>query len=126
MIAIASPDHSVLPDSTRVEQIEGRWTLQILLCLNGGELRFSDLRTAIPGISSNVLTDRIRALQTAGLVKRRYLPPPTARHLYGLGPQASGLKPALDALASWQSKESDLHADGRREGSRSHEKERRP
>jgi hypothetical protein len=45
--------------------------------------------------------DRMRALQTAGLVERRYLPPPAARHLYALGPLAAGLKPALDALASW-------------------------
>jgi len=123
MIATASPDQS--PDAARLETIEGRWTLQILLCLNGGALRFSDLKDAIPGISSNVLTDRIRELQNAGLIERRYLPPPTARHLYGLGPQASNLKPALDALASWQSKDSDLHADGPRESSRAHEKERR-
>jgi DNA-binding HxlR family transcriptional regulator len=93
---------SDLPDASLVAMIEGRWTLQILLCLKGGSLRFSDLRLAIPGISSNVLTDRIRALQSAGLVERRYLPPPTARHLYALGPLAAGLKPALDALASWQ------------------------
>ena len=101
MIAGASLDQPVLSDETRIETIEGRWNLQILLCLNGGELRFSDLRTAIPSISSNVLTDRMRALQTAGLVERRYLPPPAARHLYALGPLAAGLKPALDALASW-------------------------
>ena len=100
MIATASPDQS--PDAARLETIEGRWTLQILLCLNGGDLRFSDLKDAIPGISSNVLTDRIRELQTAELVERRYLPPPAARHLYALGPQAAGLKPVLDALANWR------------------------
>ena len=64
---------SASSDATRVEKIEGRWTLQILLCLNAGELRFSDLRTAIPGSSPNVLADRIRALQAAGLVEQRYL-----------------------------------------------------
>jgi DNA-binding HxlR family transcriptional regulator len=95
------------PDASLVEKIEGRWTLQILLCLNGGGLRFSDLRAAIPHISSNVLTDRIRALQTAGLVERHYLPPPAARHLYALGPLAEGLKPALDALAGWRGEERD-------------------
>jgi DNA-binding HxlR family transcriptional regulator len=102
MIATASSDQPMLSDATRLAMIEGRWTLQILLCLNGGELRFSDLRTAIPGISSNVLTDRIRVLLRAGLVERRYLPPPAARHLYALGPLADGLRPALDALARWR------------------------
>jgi len=123
MIATASPRQS--PDAARLETIEGRWTLHILLSLNGGDLRFSDLKDAIHGISSNVLTDRIRELQTAGLVERRYLPPPTARYLYGLGPQANGLKPVLNALASWRSEENDLHADGPREGSQANEKERR-
>jgi DNA-binding HxlR family transcriptional regulator len=103
MTATASSDHPPLSDASHVESIEGRWTLQILLCLNGGALRFSDLRVAIPRISSNVLIDRIRALQTAGLVERRYLPPPAARHLYSLAPLATGLKPALDALAHWRS-----------------------
>jgi DNA-binding HxlR family transcriptional regulator len=102
MIAAAPSNQPMLSDATRLAMIEGRWTLQILLCLNGGELRFSDLRTAIPGISSNVLTDRIRVLLRAGLVERHYLPPPTARHLYALGPLADGLRPALDALASWR------------------------
>ena len=123
MIAGASLDQLVLSDETRIETIEGRWNLQILLCLNGGELRFSDLRTAIPRISSNVLSDRIRALQTAGLVERRYLPPPTARHLYALGPLAAGLKPALNALASWRGNEHDQSSP--RAGSSASEKEQR-
>jgi DNA-binding HxlR family transcriptional regulator len=105
MVARASLHRSILSHSTRVEKIEGRWTLQILLCLNDGEFRFSDLMTAIPRISANVLTDRIRSLQTAGLVERRYLPPPAASHLYALGPLAGGLKPALDALARWRGDE---------------------
>ena len=125
MIAGASLDQPVLSDETRIETIEGRWNLQILLCLNGGELRFSDLRTAIPRISSNVLSDRIRALQTAGLVERRYLPPPTARHLYALGPLAAGLKPALNALASWRGNEHDKSSPAPRAGSSAAEKEQR-
>jgi DNA-binding HxlR family transcriptional regulator len=90
------------PAFTCLDKIEGRWTLHILLCLNRGEQRFSDLRTAIPGISANVLTERVRALQAAGLIERRFLAPPAARHLYALGPRAEGLKPALDALANWR------------------------
>ena|SRR5438128_2561854 len=99
----AASDHRIPPQNSLLAKIEGRWTLQILLCLRGGELRFTDLKVAIPGISSNVLTDRIRALEAAGLVERRYLPPPVERHLYALGPLADGLKPALDALSEAKS-----------------------
>lgn len=110
MMLVVPPQASTRPTSTDrrelsaaslVERIEGRWTLRILLCLKEGALRFSDLRTAIPRISSNVLTERIRALEAEGLVERRYVPPPAARQLYALTPFAAGLKPALDALANW-------------------------
>ena len=85
-----------------LELIEKRWTLRILLCLGNGEHRFSDLRSAIPRVAPNVLTERIRSLESAGLIERRYLPPPSARHVYALAPSAAGLIPVLDALASWQ------------------------
>jgi len=123
MTTRASQKRSTPPSATRVAAIEGRWTLQILLCLSDGALRFSDLRTAIPSISSNVLTDRIRALQSTGLVEQRYLPPPAARHLYALGPRASGLKSVLEALATWRSdKLGPSSSNSRADGARSEQK----
>jgi DNA-binding HxlR family transcriptional regulator len=91
-----------LADGDLLEAIEGRWALRILLCLKEGQQRFSDLKVAIPRISSNVLTERIRALESAGIIERLYLPPPFASHVYGLAPLAAGLEPALEALARWQ------------------------
>ena len=85
-----------------LEKLQGRWTLPILLHLNGGAHRFVDLRKAIPQVTANVLTQRLRALECAGLIERRYLPPPVARHVYSLAAAAAGLRPALDALASWK------------------------
>jgi DNA-binding HxlR family transcriptional regulator len=85
-----------------IEKIEGRWTLQILLCLNAREHRFSELKAAIPRISSNILTDRLRALERAGIIGRHPLPPPALGQIYSLGPAAAGLEPSLDALARWQ------------------------
>ncbi len=98
----ASPTSGQLTGSAQLQSIEGRWILRILLCLNRGEQRFSDLREEIPRLSASMLTDRIRGLERAGLVERRYLPPPYASQVYGLTASASGLRPALDALASWR------------------------
>lgn len=84
-----------------LEKLHGRWTLRILLHLNGGAHRFVDLRAAIPQVTANVLTQRLRALECMGLIERHYLPPPAARHVYTLAAAAAGLKPALDALADW-------------------------
>ncbi len=91
-----------IPNEDPLEPIEGRWTLQILLCLATREHRFADLRAAIPRISANILTDRLRTLECAGLVERGSLPPPHAIQVYMLTELAAGLRPALGALARWR------------------------
>jgi DNA-binding HxlR family transcriptional regulator len=93
-----------------VEQLQGRWTLRILLWLNVGPHRFSDLRKAIPQVAANVLSHRLRSLQSAGLVERRYLPPPAASHVYALPSDAPGLRRVLDALASFQAQLNRSHS----------------
>lgn len=91
------------PETARsFEILEHRWTLQILLLLQERQRRFSDLRHALPAISANILTTRMRALEAAGLVRRIYLPPPAASHVYELAPTAEALRPALDLLAEWR------------------------
>lgn len=90
------------PHVELIDELQRRWTLPILLCLNKGAQRFSDLRAALPGLASNVLSKRLRALERAGLVAREALPPPAARQVYQLGSLGEGLKAALDALEDWQ------------------------
>lgn len=92
--------------------LTGRWVLQILMALNSEKMRFTCLRRAIPKVSANVLTARLRELETARLVMRTTLPLPTAHQVYELGPLAQGLRPALDHLERWkmQLSESDLCA----------------
>src|SRR3990170_1366409 len=106
-IRVAAPSGH-LANSYMLQRIEGRWILRILLCLNKGEHRFSDLREAIPPISASGLTERIRGLERSGLVERRYLPPPFASRVYGLTASAAGLRSALDALANWQAEHGGL------------------
>lgn len=86
--------------------------MQILLCLREGDLRFSDLRAALPAISANVLTQRMRDLKSAGLVHRFYLPPPAASQVYGLAPLAETLRPTLDHLADWRARHPLSHQAG--------------
>jgi DNA-binding HxlR family transcriptional regulator len=108
MTSLATSHCSAAADDKRVagtdliDELQGRWTLQILLCLNAGARRFSDLRTAIPQVAANVLTRRLRALEDAGLIERHYLPPPAARQVYELSTKATGLKVMLDALEKWR------------------------
>jgi DNA-binding HxlR family transcriptional regulator len=61
-----------------------RWTLLILRELVGGVRRYGDLRDELPGIATNLLAERLKELQDAGLVDRMDLPPPIARTVYTL------------------------------------------
>jgi DNA-binding HxlR family transcriptional regulator len=61
-----------------------RWTLLILRELLAGPRRYSDLRAELPGIATNLLAERLKELEKAGLVDRAELPPPIARTVYTL------------------------------------------
>src|SRR4051794_36753896 len=65
-----------------------RWTLLVVAALLDGPLRFGDLQEAVPAIATNVLTQRLRALQEEGLVSAEPYPPRPARYSYELS--ASG------------------------------------
>lgn len=84
------------------QHLSGRWALQILLSLSNGPMRFIDLRRAIPGVSANTLTTRLRELEAIHFIERRQLPPPTSIQVYDLGQLGRGLLPTLEQLASWK------------------------
>ncbi|MBB4099464.1 winged helix-turn-helix transcriptional regulator [Sphingomonas kyeonggiensis] len=115
MSEAAAIDPAISADDP-LEPLEGRWVLRILICLNAGAHRFADLRSAIPRVSANILTDRLRTLECAGLVERRYLPAPYASHVYALTEVATSLKTTLDGLASWRASQSKMSIPSRRPG----------
>jgi DNA-binding HxlR family transcriptional regulator len=78
-----------------------RWALLVVRELLLGPQRFSDLRRALPGASSNMLTDRLRELEDRDVVTRRRLPPPAASSVYELTDRGRGLEPVLLALGAW-------------------------
>ena len=66
-----------------------------------GPKRFTDLRTGLPDASPNVLSQRLRELEDAGIVRRRKLPPPAASRVYELTEWGPELEPVLNALGRW-------------------------
>jgi len=82
-----------------LDRVGDRWTLLILRELSFGEQRFTYLRSALPGIASNLLTDRLRELEADGLVEQRELPAPAARTVYALTAEGRRVVPVLRALA---------------------------
>ena len=80
-----------------------RWALLVVRELLLGPQRFSDVRRALPGASSNLVTDRLRELEGHGVVTRRKLPPPAGSTVYDLTAWGRELEPAVLAFGAWGS-----------------------
>src|SRR5690349_8421485 len=72
------------PIARGLDVLGERWTLLILRELVGGPRRYGDLRDELPGIATNLLAERLKELQDAGLVDRADLPVPIGRTVYTL------------------------------------------
>ena len=85
-----------------LDVVGDRWTLLIVReLLLQGPCRYTDLKTGLPGIATNLLADRLHQLEEAGLVWREDAPPPVATTLFHLSQSGAELRPVLDALGEW-------------------------
>ena len=85
-----------------LDVVGDRWTLLIVReLLLQGPCRYTDLKNGLPGIATNLLSDRLRELETAGLVRREEAAPPVATTLFYLTDAGAELEPVLDALGGW-------------------------
>lgn len=78
-----------------------RWALLVMRELFWGPKRFGDLRSSLPGISANVLTQRLASLEATGVVVRRRLPPPVSAQVYELTPWGYESEPIFQVLGRW-------------------------
>lgn len=78
-----------------------RWALLVMRELMFGPKRFGDLRAGLPGISANVLTQRLEGLEAAGVLVHRRLPPPASAQVYELTPWGYEAEPIFQALGRW-------------------------
>ena len=89
------------PIARGLDVVGERWTLLILRELVGGARRYGDLRAELPGIATNLLAERLKELQDAGLVERADLPAPIGRTVYTLSDDGWRLVlPILGAVAA--------------------------
>ncbi|MFN2474423.1 MAG: winged helix-turn-helix transcriptional regulator [Sphingomicrobium sp.] len=84
-----------------LELIGERWALLVLRELMLGPRRFSDLRSDLPGISANVLSQRLAELEQRGLVRRSRLPPPASVQVYEATEWGLEAEPIVQALGRW-------------------------
>jgi DNA-binding HxlR family transcriptional regulator len=82
-----------------------RWALLVVRDLLLGPKRFTDLRAGLPHVSPDVLSQRLRELEEAGIVRRTKLPPPTSARVYDLTDRGTELQPIVLELGRWGSQE---------------------
>ena len=95
-----------------------RWTLLVVRELLLGPKRFTDLKAGLPGISTNILADRLETLEMSGVARRRTLPPPAGSRVYELTDWGRDLEPVIAAIgrwgvrSPWRSEEDEIGVDG--------------
>jgi DNA-binding HxlR family transcriptional regulator len=99
-----SMNHStrMCPRYEHATQILGkRWTGLLIYALMGGPKRFCELTALVEGLSDRVLSDRLRELETEGIVNRIVYPQIPVRVEYQLTEKGRALQPVVDAIQTW-------------------------
>ena len=84
-----------------VELIGRRWSGAIISVMLSGPQCFNEMLAAVPGLSDRLLTERLRELESEGLVRRTVLPGPPVRVSYELTGSGRELEPVIEKLGEW-------------------------
>ena len=84
-----------------LDLIGERWSLLVLRELMLGPRRFSELKVDLPGISANVLAQRLVELERRGLARKARLPPPASVQVYEATEWGLETEPIVQALGRW-------------------------
>ena len=95
------PDGQYCGFARAADVVGERWALLIIRDLLVSDQRFSDLKRGLPRIPTNILTNRLKALQDAGIIERKLLDTPRKTVVYTLTEYGHGLEEIVLALGWW-------------------------
>jgi DNA-binding HxlR family transcriptional regulator len=104
---MTEPGHPRSPLAEALARVGDRWTLLVVEALLDGPRRFSDLAGQVPGIAANILSDRLRRLEQAGLLVALPYSDRPPRAAYQLTADGAELAGALRLLARWGARHAD-------------------
>ncbi|GGB68485.1 winged helix-turn-helix transcriptional regulator [Fictibacillus barbaricus] len=78
-----------------------KWTGLIIRVLMDGPKRFKDIKSQIPEMSDRMLTERMKELESVGIVKRNVYPETPVRIEYSLTDKGNSLKTIINAIQDW-------------------------
>ena len=104
MAKLSEDDWHGCPIRYAAKVLGDAWALLILRdMVFKGSRHFGDFVAAPEGVSTNILTDRLKRLETAGIVERRRDPEKAVRVIYELTEKGRDLVPVLLAMIQWSS-----------------------
>ena len=86
-----------------VDILSKRWVALIVFQLLNGQQRFSEIEAALPNLSGRVLSERLKELETEGVIKRDVIPETPVRIEYTLTEKGCALAPILEEISKWSS-----------------------
>jgi len=99
---ISAPYDMRCPIARTLDIVGERWTILILRDLvTGGARKFQDFERSLAGISPNTLSARLKRLEEAGIVERRFYEQHPPRAEYLLTQKGEELRPVLRTLFDW-------------------------
>ena len=84
-----------------ISLVGDKWSVQVVMLLGGGKMRFSDIKRAVDGVSQKMLTTTLRGLERDGYVKRTVYPTIPPKVEYELTVLGQELLVPLSALGAW-------------------------
>ena len=99
--ALDTPCDAGCPVRRAAEILDGKWTTKIVRELLQGTKRFSELQRGLPGISPKILTDRLKMLETAGLIDKKIYPVIPPKTEYSLTTKGMEMKRVIVAMAEF-------------------------
>jgi len=110
---VDAPVPPASPLESALDRVGDRWSLLVVEALLDGERRFGELGSRVPGIAPNILTDRLRRLERAGVVVAEPYTTRPLRVRYRLTVDGQELAGVLRLLASWGAAVESVASDGR-------------
>jgi DNA-binding HxlR family transcriptional regulator len=95
---------SSCPITNVLDTLGDKWTLLVIRDLVLGKRRYQEFTSSPERIASNILADRLKKLETAGLIARQAYQQSPVRYEYLLTEKGEGLKPVLEAIIVWGKK----------------------
>lgn len=94
-------ERSCCPIACALDQLGDKWTLLVIRDLLLGKRRYQEFLESPESIATNILADRLKKLEAAGIIVLQTYQLKPARHEYLLTQKGEDLRPVIEALVRW-------------------------